>query len=354
MDNIGVVNLKWISLSVLVLQNAGLALTMRYSRKSTDNEELYLSSSAVVLSELFKLLVSMFVCFRYDCNSSLVAFIKLMRIECIDNVFEFSKLLIPSGLYVIQNNLVIVASSNLPVALCQVLIQMKIVTTAVFSELMLGKLHTTAQRLSVLCLAGGVALVQLSQSTASLQQGGQNYIVGVVAIFISCLTSGFAGVYFEKVLKTSTTSVWVRNIQMSLIGFVLATFLCFTNDFDVVFGSDGFFRGYNQTVWCVVWLSAAGGLLVAMVVKYADNILKGFATSISIILSCIVSALYFKETDITVLFVLGALVVCASAMIYGSMPLVAPSTSSTIHNSSPVAARSRLRSDSLKSSSDNV
>ena len=42
-----------------------------------------------------------------------------------------------------------------------------------------------------------------------------------------------------------------------------------------------------------------GGLLVALVVRFADNILKGFATSLSIIVSGIVSMyvvyLFFKK-----------------------------------------------------------
>ena len=42
-----------------------------------------------------------------------------------------------------------------------------------------------------------------------------------------------------------------------------------------------------------VLLQAGGGLLVAMVVKYADNILKGFATSLSIIISCCASYFLF-------------------------------------------------------------
>ncbi len=41
-------------------------------------------------------------------------------------------------------------------------------------------------------------------------------------------------------------------------------------------------------------IKAFGGLIVAIVVKYADNILKGFATSISIVLSCIVSIFLFN------------------------------------------------------------
>lgn len=40
---------------------------------------------------------------------------------------------------------------------------------------------------------------------------------------------------------------------------------------------------------------AVGGLIVAAVMKYADNILKGFATSLSIVLSSFVS--YFFLSD---------------------------------------------------------
>ena len=42
-------------------------------------------------------------------------------------------------------------------------------------------------------------------------------------------------------------------------------------------------------------LQAFGGLIIAAVIKYADNIIKGFATSLSIILSSVVS--YFVLND---------------------------------------------------------
>lgn len=51
----------------------------------------------------------------------------------------------------------------------------------------------------------------------------------------------------------------------------------------------GFFQGYNSIIWIVVLLQAYGGLVIALVVKYADNILKGFAVSLSIILSSFIS-----------------------------------------------------------------
>lgn len=38
-----------------------------------------------------------------------------------------------------------------------------------------------------------------------------------------------------------------------------------------------------------VLLNSMGGLVVAMVVKYVDNVIKGFATSISVVLTALVS-----------------------------------------------------------------
>lgn len=38
--------------------------------------------------------------------------------------------------------------------------------------------------------------------------------MGLLAVLVACFSSGFAGVYFEKILKESKQSVWVRNIQL--------------------------------------------------------------------------------------------------------------------------------------------
>lgn len=48
--------------------------------------------------------------------------------------------------------------------------------------------------------------------------GSSNALLGVSASLAAATTSGFAGVYFEKVLKGSELSVWVRNIHLALIG----------------------------------------------------------------------------------------------------------------------------------------
>lgn len=50
---------------------------------------------------------------------------------------------------------------------------------------------------------------------------------------------------------------------------------------------------------CLLFLQALGGLVIAAVIKYADNILKGFATSLSIILSTLISYFWLQDFNPT-------------------------------------------------------
>jgi len=47
---------------------------------------------------------------------------------------------------------------------------------------------------------------------------------------------------------------------------------------------------FNTYTWAVIWLQALGGLVVGLVLKYTDNIVKGFATAVSILLSCVLES----------------------------------------------------------------
>jgi hypothetical protein len=41
--------------------------------------------------------------------------------------------------------------------------------------------------------------------------------LGFGAIIVACFLSGFAGIYFEKILKASDVSVWLRNTQLAAL-----------------------------------------------------------------------------------------------------------------------------------------
>lgn len=123
-----------------------------------------------------------------------------------------------------------------------------------------------------------------------------NYSVGVTAVLIAAAVSGLTGVYFEKILKenSSQASVWIRNLQLSFYSMIAALFGGVMWQDGAGIREHGFFEGYNAIVWATVILQAAGGLLASLVIRDADNIIKNFATSISIILSFLVSVWVFE------------------------------------------------------------
>ncbi|KAI4661060.1 uncharacterized protein J4E79_005628 [Alternaria viburni] len=244
---------------------------------------------------------------------------------------ESWKLAIPAVLYTIQNSLQYIAVSNLDAATFQVTYQLKILTTAIFSVLMLGRTLSARKWLSLLLLIIGVSVIQVPQATApsppqasgakpwtktleqlhdlgenvagrlgkrsgsyegihadrAAQIPHMNYRVGLMAVLISCALSGLAGVTFEKILKDSTsakqTPLWVRNCQLCFWSLFPSLFLGVIWKDGEIIAKTGFFVGYNWVVWTAIGLQAAGGIVVALVINYADNIAKNFATSISIL-----------------------------------------------------------------------
>lgn len=272
----------------------------------------YFTSTAVFLNEVIKLMVSVGVAL-YETSEAMPGSPLTKLFPALSRtVFSRDswKLSIPAILYTFQNTLQYVAVSNLDAATFQVTYQLKILTTALFSVTMLNRSLSVKKWVSLVLLMAGVAAVQLPSpsaavATASNGTGKQhhpreaaaegNSAIGLAAVITACAISGLAGVYFEKVLKdgNSNVSLWVRNVQLSFYSLFPAFFVgvLFKDGQDIA--RDGFFAGYNFVVWLAIFFQAFGGLVVALVVNYADNIAKNFATSISIILSLLASVWFF-------------------------------------------------------------
>ncbi|OLL22076.1 UDP-galactose transporter [Neolecta irregularis DAH-3] len=302
----------------------------------------YFASTAVLLNEILKLLLSTVVSYR-ECKSPR---------EIWNQTFSSDswKLMIPAALYTVycsenssdieiklQNNLQYLAVSNLSAATFQVTYQLKILTTALFSVTMLHRSLSKLKWISLVVLTLGVALCQLPAGTFLPSQGDptglgdedeadllppnqpdMDQFVGLVTVLTACTISGIAGVYFEKVLKGSQTSLWIRNIQLSFYSLFPALLLGVIAKDGGEIVENGFFYGYNAAVWFAIFCQAFGGILVALCVAYADNIMKGFATSISILIS-FAASVYLFEFKVTVNFLIGALLVLAATYMY-SLP----------------------------------
>merc|ERR1711994_367733 len=289
---------------------------MRYSR--TRPGDLFYEATAVLMAEFVKFFTCLWLLYK-DVHYDFDRFKETLYVTIWVNKMDTIKVCIPSFIYLVQNNLLYVAASNLDVATYQITYQLKILTTAIFAVIMLKKKLLPTQWLSLLTLVAGVAMVQLSDVKESASAGPeQSKLIGFTAALTACMLSGFAGVYFEKILKGSDISVWMRNVQLAILSVPLGLCTAFVKDGSKI-SEHGFLHGYDSFVWFTVAQNALGGLLVAVVVKYADNILKGFACSLAIIITCVASIFIF-DFSLSLQFSVGALLVIGSIFLYGYQP----------------------------------
>jgi UDP-sugar transporter A1/2/3 len=353
--------MKQVSLITLTFQNSALILIMHYSRiMPPAGDHRYFPSTAVFLGEVIKLAIALsFAVYEASSNLAPQTPVTVLFEAIYNSVFSGDgwKLVIPATLYTLQNTLQYVALGNLDPVHFQILYELKILTTAFFSVLLLGRTLGPKRWLSLVILTLGVSVVslpatssedlamvihdttdhffprsmhelghlangvadaaaeltkrsvgglvgELAKRSASYQgiQEDQdvnismNYSVGLMAVLVAAVVSGLTGVYFEKVLKDSPTpvSIWTRNIQLSFYSLFPALIVgVWINDGEEI-AKHGFFDGYNWIVWAAIVLQAFGGVLSSLVINYADNIAKNFATSISIVISFLFSMWFFE------------------------------------------------------------
>jgi len=321
---------KLILLSAMVLQNSATVLLGRYTLAGVAVNDQYNVNHLIVVTEIGKLLLSL-VFEHFGTNGELM---KSIQENIIDRPKDALKIMIPALLYLVQNTLLYVALSNLTAPLFQVTYQTKLVTTAVVSVIMLNRKYSFQQWACLVTLSIGVAVVVLDQTSdngSAADTDGQSIFKGLVAVSIACFSSALAGVYFEKVIKVPShggqvrkkpVSVWMRNIQLAFFTIITALLQnMFANGDARVHPETGaalpYLHGFTFWAWVMVCLQTSGGMLVAAVIKYADNVLKGLATGVSVCFATAVSFVFFG-TPITGQFLAGASVILCSVYFFSN------------------------------------
>lgn len=147
------------------IEGADQLQIMHYSRimPPVDGHR-YFTSTAVFLNEVIKLALSLTMSL-YEISSTLPASAPASALFSSLSTAVFTgdswKLAIPAMLYTLQNSLQYIAVSNLDAATFQVTYQLKILTTALFSVMMLGRSLSLRKWLSLLLLMVGIAIVQI-------------------------------------------------------------------------------------------------------------------------------------------------------------------------------------------------
>ena len=324
---------KLIVLILLVLQNATQTLLMRYSRGVLN--ESYHPGSVVLMTECTKLIVCLSIVY-FGIGESNVASInnnnnnnnnnnKSMISTFIFLIKNSGYTWVPTTCYFIQNSLQYVASENLSSSVYAVLQQMKILSAAIASVLMLKKsLSWNKWRALLLLCCGGLLM---EYHTFEMNHVGNllnnnDPVKGTAAILTIVGLSGFAGVMTQILLKNKdksdetkqlNLSIWDRNIQFAFWSVLFGICSLFMDTSWMYNG--GLFKGWTFLTILLVIIWTAGGLLVALTIKYTNVIIKGFASAISLILICINGWLLLSDY-LDIIFIIGALVTIIATFNY--------------------------------------
>lgn len=193
------------------------------------------------------------------------------------------------------------------------------VCQALMSVILLGTSVSTRKWRTLFMMVCGVVIISVSSApnqqrnpSTTVDSSYAEYLVGIMCAATQTILSGFAAVYFEKVLKSQQEkepfNVWDRNIQLAVISIVIyfptATY---ETNFDLL-------TGFSPLIWFICLLHAAGGILVALSVLYSDSIAKTVAVCGGLVLTTVMGHQMFDAPmdlnilsgcAITVLAILG-------------------------------------------------
>eukprot|EP00850_Spirogloea_muscicola_P002198 SM000008S22287 [mRNA] locus=s8:865672:868188:- [translate_table: standard] len=202
-----------------------------------------------------------------------------------------------AAVYLVNNNLQFPAIHLLGPVTYQILSNLKILTTGVLFRIVLRKKLTMLQWMALVLLMVGTATSQLhgaGMEGAVFQAPVEGY---ALAVLMACLSAA-AGVYAEYLMKSSNDSIYWQNLQLYSCGVVSNVLILTARDVAYRGGEPIWWQrlgaGFNAATWLVVLNAALTGLLVSWVIKYADNIVKVYATSTVMLLTTIISAALFE------------------------------------------------------------
>lgn len=219
---------------------------------------------------------------------------------------------IPAALYLVKNLLQYYIFAYVDAPGYQILKNLNIISTGVLYRIILKRKLSEVQWAAFILLCAGCTTAQLNPSSDHvLQTPFQGWMMAIVM----ALLSGFAGVYTEAIIKKRPSrNINVQNFWLYVFGMAFNAVAILVQDFDAVM-NEGFFHGYSFIIVLMILNHALSGIAVSMVMKYADNIVKVYSTSVAMLLTAIVSVFLFGF-HLSLAFFLGSTVVSVSVYLH--------------------------------------
>ena len=281
-------------------------------------EKVRFSSTALnFLIEFFKFVISSFI--QTGLNR------KTFQQFNFKNSLYFS---VPGFLYFINNNLAVYIQYYMDSTSYQLLCNFKIFTTAIMYYLIMGKMLSKMKWISLLLLflagvfylignlkSSVVPLIRHQNTTIVSSYAMETYITdtGVLMMIIYCLISGLTGVYTEFILKANLSdSLFLQNIYLYTYGSI---FNLLTYIFEQPDHKQGFFVGFNIFTWIIIVTQIYNGLIMSILMKYSNNIVKLFVVALALFVNIFFSIILFS-LELNIYFCLVFAATLAALYIY--------------------------------------
>lgn len=202
--------------------------------------------------------------------------------------------LIPSVLYLVQNQLIFAALSVLSPPEYQLLNNGKLFTTTIVYRVVMKRTLRVVQWLALALLGTGMVLSTqpaASDGASAAARGASEQLwkgCGIMVLVSWC--SAIAGVSNEKLIKGSA-SVVQANVWLYGYGCLACLLqLCFSSS-----GLESLVhrRGFTPLTWLVVVCNAVLGQSIAYIMRYADSIVKIYAVCMAMIFTTLASVFFF-------------------------------------------------------------
>ncbi|RCV06125.1 hypothetical protein SETIT_1G138500v2 [Setaria italica] len=202
--------------------------------------------------------------------------------------------LVPSVIYLIHNNVQFATLTYVDPSTYQIVGNLKIVTTGI-----LFRKLSNLQWMAIVLLAVGATTSQVkgcgdAPCDSLFSAPLQGYMLGILSACLSAL----AGVYTEYLMKKNSDSLYWQNVQLYTFGVIFNMGWLIYGDFKTGFELGPWwqrlFNGYSITTWMVVFNLGSTGLLVSWLMKYSDNIVKVYSTSMAMLLTMVISIYLFS------------------------------------------------------------
>ena len=297
--------------ATLTIFTCSQGLLMEASK--VDGKYPYNSAVVPLLSELVKLILSVMLLRRAKTRDPKGT---IMTMD-LKSVMLFP---IPSIIYVMHNNVQFYTMAYVDAATYQILGNLKIVTTGILFRFALGRMMTRTQWIALLLLTVGATVSQISGcGDETLSAPVVGYMLGILS---ACL-SATAGVYTEFLLKKNNDNLYWQNVQLYAFGVVFNALRLTWNDFFGENSGGNWFldctNGFTAITWLIVINFSFSGLFVSWLQKFADTIVKVYATSSAMLLTALLSVSFFGLEPSLQLF-LGITIACCSLVLYFMPP----------------------------------